>query len=104
MPAKPSTRHGIPAEFLDAADQFVQLANALNEKYPRDWVRAAMMYATARYNAFTWLTREDHPQQTLDQAAAYFASEYDKMLRDNVDEIAPHYRSPGAPDGGPTSN
>ncbi len=95
MAAKPSTRHDIPPEFLDAADQFVQLANALNEKYPRDWVRAAMMYATARYNAFVWLTREENTDQTLDQAAAYFASEYDKMLRDNVDEIAPHYQDNG---------
>ncbi len=96
--SKPTTRHGIPPEFLDAADQFVQLANKLNENYPRDWVRAAMMYATARYNAFVWLTREEQLDQTLDQAAAYFASEYDKMLRDNVDEIAPHYR---AAEGGP---
>lgn len=88
-----ATRHNIPPEFLDAADQFVQLANQLNEKYPRDWVRAAMMYATARYNAFVWLTREDEREQTLDAAAAYFASEYDKMLRDNVDEIAPVYQA-----------
>ncbi len=86
-----ATRHNIPPEFLDAADQFVQLANQLNEKYPRDWVRAAMMYATARYNAFVWLTREENPAQTLDAAAAYYASEYDKMLRDNVEEITPAY-------------
>jgi len=89
----PQTRHGIPPEFLDAADEFVQLANRLNERYPRDWVAAAMMYATARYNAFVWLTREDRPGQTLDEAAAYYASEYDRMLRDNVDELAPHYRA-----------
>jgi hypothetical protein len=100
MPAQPTTRHGIPAEFLDAADRFVQLANTLNETYPRDWVRAAMMYATARYNAFTWLTREEAPEQTLEQAAAYYATEYDKMLRDNVDEIAPHYQA--AAGGDPT--
>ncbi len=88
-----ATRHNIPPEFLDAADQFVQLANQLNEKYPRDWVRAAMMYATARYNAFVWITREDNRAQTLDAAAAYYASEYDKMLRDNVDEITPAYEA-----------
>lgn len=93
MAAKPETRHGISPEFLDAADQFVQLANTLNEEFPRDWMRAAMTYATARYNAFVWPTREEDPGQTLDQAAGYFASEYDKMLRDNVDEIAPHYRA-----------
>lgn len=85
------TRHNIPPEFLDAADQFVQLANKLNEQYPRDWVRATMMYATARYNAFVWVTRAEQREQTLDAAAAYFASEYDKMLRDNVEEIAPVY-------------
>lgn len=88
----PQTRHGMPPEFLDAADEFVQLANKLNERYPRDWVAAVMMYATARYDAFVWLTREDRPTQTLDEAAAYYASEYDKMLRDNVDELTPHYR------------
>jgi hypothetical protein len=94
----PQTRHGIPPEFLDAADEFVQLANKLNERYPRDWVAAVMMYATARYNAFVWLTREDRPAQTLDEAAAHYASEYDKMLRDNVDELTPHYR--GTPAAG----
>jgi len=26
-------------------------------------------------------------------AAAYYTSEYYKMLRDNVDEIEPHYRA-----------
>jgi hypothetical protein len=89
------TRHGIDPEFLDAADRFVQLANELNDAYPRDWVRAVLMYAAARYNAFVWLTREENPQQTLQQAAAYFASEYDRMLRDNVDELDPVYRSAG---------
>jgi hypothetical protein len=91
--AAPATRHNIPPEFLDAADEFVQLANRLNEKYPRDWVRAVMMYASARYNAFVWVTREQQPEQTLDAAAAYYAGEYDKMLRDNVEEIEPHYRA-----------
>ena len=85
------TRHNIPPEFLDAADEFVQLANRFNDKYPRDWVCAAMMYAAARYNAFVWVTREDNPEQPMDAAVAYYASEYDKMLRDNIDEIAPVY-------------
>jgi hypothetical protein len=87
------TRHNIPPEFLDAADEFVQLANRLNDKYPREWVRAVLMYAAARYNAFVWVTREDQPEQSLDAAVAYYAGEYDKMLRDNVDEIEPQYRA-----------
>jgi LPS sulfotransferase NodH len=87
------TRHNIPPEFLDAADAFVQLANKYTDTYSRDWVRAAMMYATARFNAFAWITREDNLEQSLDAAVAYYASEYDKMLRDNVDEIEPQYRA-----------
>ena len=86
------TRHGIPPEFLDAADEFVQLANKMTDSYAREWVAATIMYACARFNAFAWLTREDKPAQTLDAAAAYYASEYEKMLRDNVEELAPHYR------------
>jgi len=93
MPSQHQTRHGIDPEFLDAADRFVQLANELNDKYSREWVRAAMMYAAARYNAFAWMTCEEDLEQTLDQAAAHYAAEYDKMLRDNVDEIEPVYRS-----------
>ena len=87
------TRHNIPPEFLEVADEFVQLANKHTDQYSRDWVRAAMMYATARFNAFAWITREDNPEQSLDAAVAYYASEYDKMLRDNVDEIEPQYRA-----------
>lgn len=91
--AQPQTRHNIPPEFLEVADEFVQLANKYTDQYSRDWVRAAMMYATARFNAFAWITREDNPEQSLDAAVAYYASEYDKMLRDNVDEIEPQYRA-----------
>ncbi len=85
------TRHDIPQEFLDAADRFVQLANEINDEYSRDFVASVMMYATARYNAFVWLTREGEPQQTQEQAAAYYAGQYDKMLRDNLGELAPVY-------------
>ncbi len=87
------TRHGIPPEFLDAADEFVQLANRMTDDRAREWVAAAMMYATARFHAFAWLTREGQPEQPLDAAVAYYRSEFDKMLRDNVDELTPHYRA-----------
>jgi len=94
------TRHNIPPEFLDVADEFVQLANRHTEQYPRDWVAAAMLYAAARFTAFSWLTREDHPEQTLTQAATYYASEFEKMLRDNVEELTPVYRDAARPPHG----
>ena len=52
-----------------------------------------MMYAAARYNAFNWLTGEEHAQQTPDQAAAHFRNEYETMFRENVKELEPVYRA-----------
>jgi hypothetical protein len=81
----------LPAEFLEAADRFVTLANELGTERSHDWVRAVMMYATSRYNAFTWLTRDGMPLQTADEAAAYFSGEYRTMFRENVKELEPVY-------------
>lgn len=86
-------KYEIPAEFLDAADRFVTLANEMGDEFSADWVRAVMMYAAARYNAFNWLTGEEPEQQTLDQAAAYFRNEYETMFRENVRELEPVYRA-----------
>ena len=86
-------KYELPDEFLDAADRFVSLANELGENVSRDWVRAVMMYATARYTAFTWVTRDEAAEQTVDEAAAYFRGEYETMFRENVKEIAPVYRA-----------
>ena len=85
----------IPPDFLDAADRFVTLANELGDTHSRDWVRAVLMYAAARYNAFTWLTRDTDGIQPLDEAALYFSGEYATMLRENVKEMAPHYPRSG---------
>jgi hypothetical protein len=82
-------KYEIPPEFLDAADRFVTLANEMGDEFSADWVRAVMMYAAARYNAFNWLTGEEPAQQTLEQAAAYFRNEYETMFRENVKELEP---------------
>jgi hypothetical protein len=91
----------IPAEFLDAADRFVTLANEIGADRSSDWVRAVMMYATARYNAFAWLTRSDAPAQTADQAASYYAGEYRTMFGENLKEIEPVYRAAAGGPAGP---
>ena len=99
----------IPEDFQAAADRFIELANEIAGDANRDWVRAVLMFAAARYNAFTWITREDAPGQTLEQAAAYFRNEYETMLRENVKELTPVYGGKDAHhgarhgDGGSTS-
>lgn len=85
----------IPDEFLEAADRFVTLANELGEGASPDWVRAVLMYAAARYNAFNWLT-SDERMADLEGAAAYFRNEYETMFRENVKELEPVYKAAGA--------
>jgi len=82
----------LPAEFLDAAERFVALANEIGESRASDWVRTVLMYAAARYNAFSWLTDGHAAAQDADEAANYFASEYRTMFRENVSELEPVYR------------
>lgn len=81
------TRHGSPAESPDAGDRFVQLADERNDGFPRNGARVARTDATGRDNVFASVTREDKSGQTLDPAAACDWPEYDKMLRDDLDEI-----------------
>jgi len=85
-------KYELPEEFMEAADRFVTLANEMGEQYSPDWVRAVLMYAAARYNAFNWLTSDEQREQSLDSAATYFRSEYETMFRENVKEIEPVYR------------
>jgi hypothetical protein len=85
-------KYELPDDFLEAADRFVTLANEMGERYSPDWVRAVLMYAAARYNAFNWLTSDEQREQSLDAAAAYFRNEYETMFRENLKEIEPVYR------------
>ena len=94
-------KYELPDEFLEAADRFVSLANEMGENVSRDWGRGVMMYATAGYNAFTWVTRDEEHGQTVDQAAAYFRNEYETMFRENVKEIEPVYRAASGAKGTP---
>jgi Protein of unknown function (DUF3144) len=82
----------IPNEFFEVVDRFINLANELGADWPRSRVSATLMYAAARYNVFNWLTREVDLNQTLDEAVDYYAREYEKMFRDNVEELTPHYK------------
>jgi len=87
----------LPAEFLDAADRFVTLANELGADRSNDWVRAVMMYATARYTAFAWLTRTEASQPSAGAAADYYAGEYRTMFVENLKELGPVYAAAKEP-------
>jgi hypothetical protein len=89
-----SGKTDIPQEFYDVVDRFIDLANELGKEWPRSRISATLMFAAARYNVFNWLHRDIDPEQTLDQAVAYYAGQYEEMFRDNVEELTPAYAEP----------
>jgi hypothetical protein len=76
-------------EFWDLADSFIQLANThLNEVKPSK-VSASALFAAARFNAFVITAAAESKEQLIvekEAAIAYFLGQYEKMLRENIDE------------------
>ncbi|QJR09589.1 hypothetical protein DSM104443_00638 [Usitatibacter rugosus] len=74
--------------FFDLVTRFINEANKMNdEKHHRSRVSAALLFAAARYNAFTWMHRGDdnNPGQTADEAEKFFAAHYRSMFLENVE-------------------
>ncbi|MDT8342841.1 MAG: DUF3144 domain-containing protein [Thermohalobaculum sp.] len=70
--------------FFDVADQFIAVANRLADEVPSSRISAAMMYATARFNAFLAQTQGVEPGDVDEATIAYFREEYERMLRENL--------------------
>lgn len=74
--------------FFDLVTRFVNEANRMNdEKHHRSRVSAALLFAAARYNAFTWMHRGEalNPGQTPEEAQEFFAEHYRTMFRENIE-------------------
>ncbi len=74
--------------FFDLVTRFIAEANRMNdEKHHRSRISAALLFAAARYNAFTWMHRDEgmNPGQTVEQAEEFFASHYRSMFLENVE-------------------
>lgn len=70
--------------FFDLVTRFLNEANAMNDREHRSRISAAILFAAARYNAFTWMHRDTMPEQTEEQAVEFFAEHYRAMFRDNI--------------------
>jgi hypothetical protein len=81
-------------QFWDMADSFVQLANShLDEEKPSR-VSASALFAAARFNAFVITAATESKAQLIaekESAIAYFLDQYEKMLRENLDEHLARY-------------
>jgi len=85
----------IPQEFFNVADLFVRQANSLLKDWPRSLVSATLLYAAERFNAYNWLFREVDLDQTKEQAAEFYTSQYRKMFLDNVEQLRKAFTESG---------
>ncbi|MEM6972216.1 MAG: DUF3144 domain-containing protein [Pseudomonadota bacterium] len=72
------------AAFFALADQFLAIANEAAGRSGPGRVSAAMMFACARFNAFTAQTQGLGGGTVDEGAVKYFRDEYEKMLRENL--------------------
>jgi hypothetical protein len=75
------------AQFFEMVDRYIAQANEFSKQFPQPQIIASMLFAAARFNAHHWLNRTTEHAQTVDQAAPLFAQEYEKMFRNNVDQL-----------------
>ncbi|MDT3707000.1 MAG: DUF3144 domain-containing protein [Thiobacillus sp.] len=84
--------------FYDMADAYIALANTqLNEAKPSR-VSAAALFAASRFNAFVIAAAAGSKEQMVaekEAAVAYFLDQYEKMLRENIDEHLARFDQPG---------
>lgn len=81
-------------QFWELADSFIQLANThLSDAKPSK-VSASALFAAARFNAFVITAATENKAQLIaekESAIAYFLEQYEKMLRENLDEHMSRY-------------
>ena len=80
--------------FWDMADSFIELANTHLGKEKPSRVSAAALFAASRFNAFVITAATESKAQLIaekEAAIAYFLDQYEKMLRENLDEHMARY-------------
>jgi Protein of unknown function (DUF3144) len=77
----------VPQEFYDVVDEFINLANELQEKWGSERVSSTILFAASRYNAFNFYAT-DGSSSNREKAVDYYCSQYREMLLDNFDRLA----------------
>jgi hypothetical protein len=85
----------LPPEFYDMVDQFLGLADAMHQAWPRSRVSHTLMYAAARYGADYWLERHGDTHDSDDALAEHAAGQYREMFIDNLLDLRQRYLEEG---------
>lgn len=81
-------------QFWELADSFIQLANTHLDAEKPSRVSASALFAASRFNAFVIAAATESKAQLIaekEAAIAYFLDQYEKMLRENLDEHLARY-------------
>lgn len=87
-------------EFYELADAHIALCNTHMGKVKPAKVSAAMLFAASRFNAFVIMAASENKAQMLlekEAAIGFFMQEYEKYLRDNIDEHLNRYEQQAQP-------
>lgn len=84
----------VDKEFRAVVDAFIHLANKQAEAVQKENVSMALLYAAARFNSY--VVASHAPDITKfkadrEKAADWFAAEYRKMLKENMDDYQKIY-------------
>ena len=86
-------------QFYDMADAYIALANTQLSETKPSRVSAAALFAASRFNAFVIAAAAENKAQLMvekEAAIAYFMDQYEKMLRENIDEHMTRYDQQGS--------
>lgn len=83
-------------KFYENADKFIELANSLrDDKYHAGKINASLLYATARFSAWTAATGfvkgSDYAKEKQD-IIEHFSKNFAQMLSDNIDDYAENFQ------------
>jgi len=67
-------------------ESFINLANEHAAELSPGNVSSALLYAASRFNAFIVASNADDLAEEKEASIQYFLGQYEKMLRDNMDD------------------
>ncbi|RYY76864.1 MAG: DUF3144 domain-containing protein [Gammaproteobacteria bacterium] len=83
-------------QFWNLVDEFIEKANAACEQADPGLVSAALLNASARFNAFVVASSSIDRKEFIDEiesAQKYLTGRYAELVRDNLDDYRDNYKT-----------